>query len=509
MEQQNDLDNDESGFDRILVALVVGGLVMVMMMASTGAALSWLLAMPCGIMATILVSRIWGLVVNEGRQHRTWRRVVKAWRACGPRLFLGDGPRATFRAGLGDIQWSGLRGLSFLHVQAQGLTIRIAVTDETTVGRARERIDELDGSPDPTEPPPLGEKPFDDRIAVCGKAAKALALMDPCMRDDMLTASQGWPATIDLRFDSPLIVVRDPTQHAEAGPASERPLPVIEKIVEGCSAILGKLHIATDEILPRLLHNAECDRSPLIRWRCLQILIDQYHDTAALPDAVAKALRDSSQAVRAIATTFAGGEAAFAELSLLLEKEKPEAPHVHALAYLVQHFPIAKTRSLVEGALNSSFKPLRHRALCAAVGSGDDALADKACWLLETKDATHAEMVVRSIVKFGGPRVEPALIDLIEYGMPAVSAPAIVAIGEIGTENAVAPLRALLDDRNMRTAAREALQQILDRIGTVGDGRVSIASPEAEAGALSLGADGGSVAIATPGLRPMGGRQQD
>jgi hypothetical protein len=265
--------------------------------------------------------------------------------------------------------------------------------------------------------------------------------------------------------------------------------------IEGCCQLAKKLRIAPDRVVACLKQNATKDPSPWVRCRNLQVLIEHCHDDAGLPAIIATAMHDEVQAVRAIASTFAGGKIAFRELSTLLANAKgPDWLRADALDYLVQHFPMPEVRSLVETALASSCEPLRTVAVKAAATSGDESLVKLVCNMIKQGRFERCEPVVQWLASSKADCNETALLDLIASGQTAYAMPALAGIGAVGTERSVGVLLGLFGGR-FGIAARAALGRIQARSTAIDTGRLSIAPQDAEAGAVSLAGKPGELEV--------------
>jgi hypothetical protein len=345
---------------------------------------------------------------------------------------------------------------------------------------------------------PLGEKPFDDLVGLTGPSDKALAVMDEATRAEAVSATRSCKVTIDFASNAPILGFSLQRRCSEEEPWP-KPTTELAGTLTECATLVGKLRIAADQIPGKLAHNATVDRCPWVRCRNLRALLSHHRESAIVDELVPAALRDPHPAVRAWATTFAGGDDAFAELSRFsMDDEAPGGLRADALGYLVQKFPLARVRALIASAFASECEALCQRAIKAAAESGDAELVTALCNLAKDTYYEHRELIIRWLVDSGAPSVEPALLELIACRRPASALPALAAIGAIGTERSVGPLLELLSEEGLGSAARAALRQIQARTKTLDGGRLSIAAPAPEAGAVSMAGEAGDLALAPP-----------
>jgi hypothetical protein len=377
--------------------------------------------------------------------------------------------------------------------------VRIVVSGDgkNRLALARAGKPAMDDTPKTSSLPPLGDAPFDKVVRLAGSPTRTAAIMDQSTRAEVMHAIGGWRTLIFLDTDVPSFFLRDVHRLS-----IEQPLPIpsadMVQAIEGCCQLAKKLRIAPDRVVPCVSQNASKDPSPWVRCRNLQVLIEQCRDDAGLPAIIATAMHDEAQAVRAIASTFAGGKTAFRELSALLAQAKgPDRLRADALDYLVQHFPVPEARPLIETALASSCEPLKTVAVKAAATSGDESLVKLVCDLIKHGRFERCEPVVQWLASSKSDCIEPALLDLLAPGQTAYAMPALEAIGAVGTERSVGVLVGLLGGR-FGMAARAALGQIQARSTAIDAGRLSIAPQDAEAGAVSLAGKPGELELLSP-----------
>jgi hypothetical protein len=445
------------------------------------------------------------LLRERRAKKRAFKRAMKPWRELPASLFDAH-PKPLFRYKYDELVLAGLRDGAFVQVtigrEDVGLgqrKVHIAVSGDgkNRLALARAGKPAIDDRSKTPSLPPLGDTPFDKVVRLAGSPTRTTAIMDQSTRAEVMAAIGGWQTLICLDADSPSFFLRDVHRCS-----IEQPLPIpsadMAQAIEGSCRLAQKVSIAPDQVLPGLRQNASKDPSPWVRCRNLQVLIEHYRDDAGLPGIIATAMHDEHQAVRAIASTFAGGQTAFRELSSLLAHAKgPDRLRADALDYLVQHFPMPQVRSLVETAVASSCEPMRTVALKAAATSGDAALVHLVCSMIKKGRFEHCERIVQWLASSKADCIEPALLDLLATGQSASALPALEAIAAIGTERSVGALLGLLGGR-FGMAARAALDQIQARTKAIDAGRLSIVPQDAESGAVSLAGSQGEIEVLPP-----------
>jgi hypothetical protein len=339
---------------------------------------------------------------------------------------------------------------------------------------------------------------FDARVRLDGLSPKVLAVLGQDLRTRLLAVLGRWRASIAFQVPSPVLFLHRKYQRApETGLPS--PVPDLLKVVDDACALLEKLSIAPAEIPGRLAHNARHDRSPWVRCRNLHALIVHYRENPAVSAVVAEALRDSSRAVQAIAGTFAGDEAAIKRLPHIVTVEKvSEELCVTALEYLARHFPAAKIRAVILEALHASHDRVRLVALRAAAESGDAEMVNAACDRVKRAKRTEIELVMQALARTHPPCAEAAVLTLVACRDLDSTLCALDVLEQIGTERSVGPLLELVSDRILGASARAALARIQARTRGLDGGRLSLASPDPGAGAVSLAGSSGELELAPP-----------
>jgi hypothetical protein len=436
-------------------------------------------------------------------RRRAWRRTCDEWRELGAKLFAASPQRPMFEILGDDLALAGVRSGAFVgtKVAKQSEACSVVLVTIVADGGHPWQTATLGGWPqalDRQSQPlaPFGDDAFDNLVQVTGPAGKALAIMDGDTRAAVVRAAASRKISIDFASDSPTVFISQQHKRSNKQPFAKA-TDALAHTIRGCADLVGKLRIAPDQIPEKLAHNATRDRYPWVRCRNLHALVHNYRESEIVPEAVAAALGDPSRAVRAFATTFAGGETAFAQLSRFVTDEAaPDDLRAEALNYLVLRFSPARVRALIIGGLSSACAAVKKVACKAAAESGDPELVAAVCALAKGAVCEDRELIMRWLVDSDAPCVEPALLDLIACRRPDAALPALEAVGAIGTERSVGVLLDLLSDAALQGAARRALQRIQARTKALDDGRLSLAAPEPQAGAVSLAGEQGALALA-------------
>jgi len=118
------------------------------------------------------------------------------------------------------------------------------------------------------------------------------------------------------------------------------------------------------------------------------------------------------------------------------------------------------------------------------------------------RSGVFGEAAVRALGATGDPSAEPPLLRALADGPASVRRAAAKALGRVGTRNAVAGLREAEADKELRSAARQAIAQIRSRLTGAGQGQLSLA--EDRTGRLTIAEDeSGQLSLADdkPGVR--------
>jgi hypothetical protein len=457
-----------------------------------------LLCLPSGVLAGIFALPAREMLEERRQRRRAWRDAVGTWTIVNTRLFPA-GSR-TFNASSDEVLIAGVRDGVRVQVRCSPAggggwqrSMQITATEDPGLDLAFPHIDRWADKVRPV--PPLGDAGFDARVSVLGDITRTLAVMDDRARTALRVLSRRYLSRVDLTSKHAVLSLRRqwPRLGEETLPAASEE---IVELVEGACAVITKLRVSKGDFAARLSQNVKMDRSQWVRCRSLQLLSSEYGTTPALDDAIAASARDSSQAVRAVAAVLHGHASGLNEIGRLMARDNaPDGVRLGAFVQVLDRFPASAVNPVIKQALRSSCVALRARALEAAVQSGDEQLVLEACHLLKGKAADQGPATIRTLIKANPTCLEVALLELVSCAKEEVSMPAIVALGKVGGDNAIAPLVLRLDDPSVAQVARQSLRQIRSRTGAAHDGRLSLAPQEGASGALSLTAKGGELSI--------------
>ncbi len=299
---------------------------------------------------------------------------------------------------------------------------------------------------------------------------------DPSRRDTSRRGARSWTAL------------------ARAG----APRPFHPRAVHTAAQCAGQLSLGIADEPMRLAANLENESVAAVRLRTVQVLGKEHSDHPVTSEAVARASRDPSLAVRLAAIEQLSGKRAIPALrELILDLDAPDdarAAAMHGLAPLLNQDEL---RGLVDLVLVASSSAAIVVAL--QIAGVRDALPSPEARLALLGSA-HPEVraaAARSL-DAADARVERALAGLLEDDAIVVLA-ALSALGRTGSIASVEAIRPLaarwLGAAVVQRAAAAALKGIQSRSGGSG-GALSLAGSSPSAGALSVSHPVGT--LATP-----------
>lgn len=323
------------------------------------------------------------------------------------------------------------------------------------------------GSDPPGEP--TGDPALDTRFAAGGDAPTLSALLDAETRQQVL---RRWSTGI---VDGEVLGRYNAPISADAAVTQVRELVAFAR---GLTVKPG--------VRQRLLANVRQDPVPTVRLRNLDHLCDGWPTSPETEQALEAALDDADPRVRFRAGRQLG-DAGNARLAALVLEPHPPEIRTEVLRYLVDSAAQGVVLPLLKKLLRAD-EALRVVAIAAlgrlAVPAALDALLTHAADL----DASSLPPWTEAITAFSDPRVEPALLGLLDHWSEAVRVAAARALGEVGTVAAVAPL---LDHAKtwlageLKQAARDAVRRIQSRLGDAEAGGLSVVG-SVGAGGLSV-----------------------
>lgn len=340
----------------------------------------------------------------------------------------------------------------------------------------------------------FGEPQFDERVSVCGAPGRLAALLDFGTRARILrlvTTGAG-----SARIEGGVVVreVRGRVQSADAA----------EAILLDAVDVVKQLRIMDQEPRAALLRIASSDPSSLAKARALAHAARLGGGEDLL--AVARAFLDDPDVdLRWTAATIVGDlptlarlagieelgadrrEAAILQVERVLTSGRAATPGEALAAALERTMDVSPADSIRSSATRSLFifAPDRARRWLAA------------------PDPTHPAQALRFVQAASavlGDDAEAAVIPLLRHPATRIQEAAAVLLGEIGTRVSLPALHELADVRLGLTvagrAARAAIDLVHARLGPVEPGRLSLIEASDTAGAVSLPAERGALAVA-------------
>jgi hypothetical protein len=335
----------------------------------------------------------------------------------------------------------------------------------------------------------LNDPAFDEEIKLLGDEEEVVALMDAETRQAIRTfiahgGRMSW-GQLTLRRNAVL---------KESG-----------EIVEQARSLM---HLALRlnrraPVRQSLLANVQTDGVPAVRARNLQLLVDKFGNSEEAKRAVEAAFGDRDPYVRLLGASSERGERGMASFqAIAADLRAPVDVRVMAIERLVSLFKYESAKTLVARALAAPERPLNRVAVVACGAAGDASQLDRICALATIGDAALTEDVATALGKLGDKRAEATLVGLLGHETTAVRIAAAAALGLVGSVDAVEPLfllgKGLLGNPKLREVSRDAICRIQSRLGDAEAGRVSLASVDEAAGAVSLSAGGGEISL-SPG----------
>ena len=384
------------------------------------------------------------------------------------------------------IQPRGKHGQIDIEVDGQG-----AIPHALSLGAESVFTRSLDGEDIQT-----GHPAFDYRARIFGKPEEAVALLDPATRELVQREVVDGGARVD----------GGKVSHRQRGMSG------VPELVRRLVALGKRLTLAPGEVPGRLARNAAEDSLSSVRLRNLTLLQERFPALNEAREASREALGSDQPNLRLAAARFLGAEGLDAAESLAVAPEVEADLRRQALQHFFRHAeagraapvleqlaasspPAELLPALVEAAGKLRHVPTLERLLAQADGLGDAAAVNLAEAVAGADDAA----------------AEDGLLRLLAREAAEVRAAAARALGQVGTVRAVEPLLALttglLASPSVKQAAREAVARIQSRLGDAEAGRLSLAVPSGDAGALSLAGDeaapGGELSLPGNAGRPV------
>jgi len=333
--------------------------------------------------------------------------------------------------------------------------------------------------------PPTGDPVFDRSVLVSGPAHRALAMLDPETRHVVRSCIVAFPDAclrtgviggVDLELEIPWL--GDERRHIVD--AVRRAMAV------GKSAALGS------RTVPEALALNARDEHPGIRANCIDALVAIFPHSELTKPACREALSDYDVDVRLAAARGLGREG-HEVLDAILADTKAGSWQRLAALELRMKVPIAEGGPVLESLLAPEHDDaLLRPAVIAAIGGRRWRPALET--LLRLGEDPHPGLVAplaTTLGELGDNRAQALLLRWLAGAARGETLLAIVtALGRVGDVEVAPLLDALTDEarasREIRKAARTAIQEVKQRLGPMDAGRVSLVDLDGGTGDLSL-----------------------
>jgi HEAT repeat protein len=348
----------------------------------------------------------------------------------------------------------------------------------------------------------IGDEDFDQAVSVHGPSALALALLDSDMRRAVASLMRGrlglpghrrfWASgRLEhgvLRIDLPE-EVRPRQSHysaAELLPAGEAQVEsrqMLPAVLRASLDLAGRLALP-EHLAERLASNLRAEPEAGVRRKTLAVLLGEFPEAAATEPAARASLLDPDADVRLHAAVALGKDGRGVLLALAGGEGAEDATNARAVAALGTSLTLADPQDLLRRALRT--RRLRTAKACLSLLGrlgGAEAAQTLAKVLLVEKHEL-GEAAAQALAATADPQAEPSLLRALAEGPAEVKHAAAAALGQVGTRDAVLPLRAAERDGALRSAARQAIAEIHSRLAGAEQGQLSLA--EGEAGRLSM-----------------------
>lgn len=338
---------------------------------------------------------------------------------------------------------------------------------------------------------PIGDRRFDDRVRVAGRAEGALALLDPDVRAlarELVTKYRGSTGQSVMRAEVPRA-----------------------KQIDG--ALRTQLELAGHlqrqwslDLAGRLRQVAGRDDFIDLRQQALGALRRTFermqpNGPGRRPWPVAPNLFIRLNAAAHLLYLPGDGRAAGVELirRTLLDTSIPPVARRTALDLLLDESDRDAARPVLEEWLATPIEPAELRR--AAIQACARRRVPGPLLRIDTATDEDAAEVVDALLELSGAEALPSYLEALGHEYPWARAAAARALGRVGDLDTIPALVAALDtdDRKVRRAVDRAILSIKDRFGAVQSGEVSIVAVEPLEGALSAVDEGGGGEVSLSG----------
>jgi hypothetical protein len=353
---------------------------------------------------------------------------------------------------------------------------------------------------------PTGDPAFDQVVQMVGSRPKAMAVLTPELRAQLVTLLDGrfgpWQKVtlqcrpVAIQFSPALEKIGMPRFHLPSG-------RLLSTIIDALVPFLNQLEITEADLVPALLANAAADPEAGVRRRTLDALLSLAPGPAVLEKAMVFASQDEDTGVRVWAAKVAGDEWGLRVLTDVAGSSTAGAAlRFEAIVYLVAHQPIREVWPAVVSFWHLADSGRRRAVFRDLLGRADPSMFALLSDYIRQCDADFALDLLALLGSCRNAPAEEILLGAIESEIPAVRLAAVQALGERGTARVMPALVDLEDDPYLGRAAKDAVVKIRIREGIADVGRLSMVDDIA--GAMSLVGEAGSIEIADDRDRKSG-----
>jgi hypothetical protein len=268
----------------------------------------------------------------------------------------------------------------------------------------------------------------------------------------------------------------------------------VPEMVKKMTRLGNRLSLSSADIPRRLADNVIHDPVTSVRQRNLEILIDKFPGHEESVRAARAARRFDHPATRMLAGRFLGIEGLPVIRDLVMEPAVDHWIRVQALTHYLASSGREKALALIAELLPDLEPGFLSPIIAAGVRFRDTALMNTLFTHVDDLGDEDATELATGIVQTGNETVESGLLLLLKRSSDTVRLAAVKALARTGSIAAVEPLLELTrgtlvpTGSELKTAAREAIDQIQHRLGDVEEGRLSFPATSEYDGGLSVAA---------------------
>lgn len=335
----------------------------------------------------------------------------------------------------------------------------------------------------------IGVAPFDARVVVrASDEALALAAL----------GDRGRAAALEAIGLHGVTVANDALTFRKSGLLRDGPqLLAIARSMLVLAEELGA--VASGGVAARLAEHVAQDPEGSFRRRCLDALLSsRFRRTSAAQGAARAALTDRDAMVQLLAAEVLGPEGVDRLLALAATGSVPAAAAAGAASALGRagRARADEAARALEAALERRESEVLMAALAGLEQLGRAAPLARLLALVEGADRPHTPAAALALARHASGDVQQTLLALLaEERAGETRRAACDGLAQVGTVEAVEPLLActkgVFGDRELKAAARGAIERIQARLGDVGAGRLSVLSEGSGGGELSDAESGG------------------